>query len=102
MSLGTPVGSRTFQPQILVEHQVIHIKESQGGDSPDRLLTCESHHFVFLSSCTQSAHSYVQDDTLMKCAPLWVELLMLGAAPLWRVELIPPSWHSRPFDALTS
>ena len=28
----------------------------QGGDSPGRLLTCERHHFVSLSSCTQSAH----------------------------------------------
>ena len=54
------VGLRTFQPQILVEHQVIHNTESQGGDSPGRMLPCERHHFVSLSSCTQSAPSYVK------------------------------------------
>ena len=41
----------------------------QGGDSPGRLLTCERHHFVSISSCTQSAHFCPQNDT-MNTAPL--------------------------------
>ena len=75
MSLGTPVGSKTFQPQILVEHQVI--------PPPTELRVV-----IPLAGCSPVKDTTLCLFLLVHKVPLFCLKMSLNvdAAPLWRVE----------------